>query len=197
MTAVETANKDKDKQGTNSPVLEPHGSPVDPTMSNLMEVDLDTSPPQLLGPAFTPTPPAVPSLQDEINLTMNDMDWSNMLKRAGNDAKKKKKVFGLMINLLTNAASFETNFIDPTPRAAGEKLIEGLDEKGLEEWQDGVKAGIETGDWAGLASHCTFWIVPIWRSGVIFLFIAILRKSAKNIEFLNREMKCELFLLLC
>ncbi len=164
-------------------------------MSNLMEVDSDTSPPQLLG-AFTPTQPAVPSLQDEINLTMNTIDWSIRMKMAGNDAKK---VFGvMMINLLAIASSSETNFIDiPTSAHAAEKLIKGLDEKGLEEWQDGVNAGIETGDWAGLASHCTFWIVPIWRSGVIFLFTAILRKSAKNIEFLNREMKCELFLLLC
>jgi len=127
---------------------------------------------------------------------MNETDWSIKMKRAGNDAKK---VFGvMMVNLLAIASSSETNFIDiPTSARAAEKLIEGLDEKGLEEWQDGVKAGIETGDWAGLASHCTFWIVPIWRSGVIFLFTAILRKSAKNTEFLNREMKCELFLLLC
>ena len=158
-------------------------------MSNLMEVDSDTSPPQLLGSAFTPTPPAVPPLQDKINFMMNSMNWSIMMKKAGDDPKE---VFGLMIIiLLANAASSETNFIDfPTSARAAEKLIEGLDEKGLEEWQDGVNAGIETGDWAGLASHCMFWIVPIRRSGVTFLFTAILRKSAKNIEFLNREMKC-------
>jgi hypothetical protein len=153
------------------------------TMSNLMEVDSDTSPSQLLGSAFTPTPPAVPSLQDKINLTMNDINWTIKMKRDN-----PKEVFGLMIIiiLLANAASSGTNFIDiPTSACAAEKLIEGLDEKGLEEWQDGVNAGIETGGWAGLASHCTFWKLPIWTSGLIFLFTAILRKSAKNIEFLN------------
>ncbi len=164
-----------------------------------MEVDSDTPPPQLLGPAFIPTPPAVPSLQDKINLEMNDVNWlvKNLkMQRAGNDPKQQAEVFGFMINNLVNAATSEANFIEPPSNRAAEKLIEGLDEKDLEEWQDGVKAGIKTGDWASLASHCTFWIVPIWRSGVILLFTAILRKSAKNIEFLNREIKCELFLLL-
>jgi len=167
--------------------------PADPTMSHLMEVDSDTSPPQLLGSAFITTPPAIPSLQDKINLMMNDTNWTIKMKRDD-----LKTVFGQMITYLTNAASSEINFIDtPTSACSAEKLIEGLDEKGLEEWQDGVKAGIRTGDWAGLASHCTFWIVPIWGSRVILLFTAIFRKSAKNIEFLNREMKCALFLLLC
>jgi hypothetical protein len=170
---------------------------MDPTMSNPMEVNSATPPPQLLGPAFTPTPPAVPSLQNRINLTMNDTNWSIKMERAGNDRKKQAEVFGLMICNFAHATSVETSFIDEPNLRAAEKLIEGLDEKGLKEWQDGVRAGIRKGDWASLASHCTFWIVPIWRSGLILLFTAILRKSAKNIEFLNQEIKCELFLLLC
>ena len=110
-----------------------------------MEVDSDTPPPQLLGPAFNPTPPAVPSLQDKIDLTMNDTNWLIKMKRAGNDPKKQAEVFGLMIINFAHATSSETNFIDvPASARAAEKLIEGLDETGLEEWQDGVKAGIET-----------------------------------------------------
>lgn len=123
------------------------------------------------------------------------MNWSAKMKRAGNDPKKQTEVFGFMLCVFAYETSSETDFIDaPASLRAAQRLIEGLDEKGLKEWQDGVKAGIETGD---LASHCTIWIAPILKSGVIFLFTAILRKSAKKIEFLNREMKCELFLLLC
>jgi hypothetical protein len=54
---------------------------INPTISNLMEVDSDTSPSQLLGSVFTPTPPAVPSLQDKINLTLNDINWTIKMKR--------------------------------------------------------------------------------------------------------------------
>ena len=80
---------------------------------------------------------------------------------AGNDPKKQAEVFGLVMMLVLADASSEDNFIDcPASALAAAKLIEGLDEKGLKEWQDGVKAGIEMGDWASLISHCKFWIVP-------------------------------------
>jgi len=162
-----------------------------------MEVDSD-NPPQLLGPTFSPTPPAVRSPQDKVNAAMNDYSWALKMERAGNDPEMQAEVFGSIINLIIYyATTSETNFIDPpTSARAAARLIEGLDEKGLKEWQDGVEAGIR-GDWTSLASHCTFWISPIWRSGVILPLTAILRKSAKNIEFLNQETRCELFLLLC
>jgi hypothetical protein len=106
----------------------------------------------------------------------------------------------MLINL-TYVVNSEENFIECPSRSAAEKLIEGLDEKGLKEWQDGAKAGIDTRDWARLALHRTFWIESrIWRSGVIHLFTAILRKSAEQPwtqEFMGHERKCELFLLLC
>jgi hypothetical protein len=171
---------------------------MDSTMSNPMEVDSDTPPPQLLGPAFSPAPPVVRSPQDKLNDAMNYVHWSLKMKRAGNDPEKQAEVFGFIIfYVIFHATTSETNFIEPPASAsAAGRLIEGLDEKGLKEWQDGVEAGIRTGDWTSLASHRTFWILSIWRSGVILLFTAILRKSVKHIEFQNREMKCELFLLL-
>jgi hypothetical protein len=133
-----------------------------------MEVDLYTPPPQGLGPAFDPTPssPAVALPLDKINLWMNAMNWSGYMNRAGDDPKKQAEVFGRMLIHLTNEANSEENFIESPSRSTAEKLIESLDEKGLKEWQDGAKAGIDTRDWARLALHRTFWIVPyleIWR----------------------------------
>lgn len=125
-------------------------------MSNPMEVDSDTPPSQLLRPAFIPTPPAVSSLQDKINLTMNDTNWSNKMKRAGNDPKMRVEVFGFIMIALVHAATSEANFIELASARAAEKLIEGLDEKELKEWEDRVGEGIQNRDWARLASHRMF-----------------------------------------
>jgi len=169
-------------------------------MSNPMEVDSDTPPQRLVSP-FSPKPPVVRSPQDKFNDAMNEMSpgWSLKLKKAGNDPEMQAEVFAsIMFHVIYNATTSETNFIVPPASAlAVARLMEDLDETGLKEWHDGVEAGIGMADWTSLASHCTFWILSIWRSGMILLFTAILRKSVERIEFQNRQMKCELFPLLC
>jgi hypothetical protein len=147
-----------------SDLCRPCGSKL-PTMSNSMEVDA----PQILGPAFTLTPsrPAVASphpLQrdeiDELNLIMNEINWSKRIERAGDDTKKREMVIAQILIMLTMELASKANyFIEVPSRSQAEKLLESLDENGLKEWEDGVEAGIQNRDWARLACHCTL-VVP-------------------------------------
>ena len=115
-----------------------------------MEVDSDTLP-QILGPAFTITPTVAssPPQQDGTD-ELDDILWSVLFEKAGDDLKKRERVFARILSTLNS----KLNLDDAV------KVIESLDEKGLKEWQDGVKAGIEKRDWAILASHRTFRVVP-------------------------------------
>ena len=60
---------------------------------------------------------------------MNDTNWSEH--------------FAQILAVLVSELVSKANFIETTTRSNAEKLLEGLDAKGLKEWQDGVNAGIK------------------------------------------------------
>ena len=77
---------------------------------------------------------------------MNTIVWLERFERAGDDLKKREKVFAQILLEASFEASSELNFVEIHSRSNAEKLIQSLDEKGLKEWQDGVKAGIQKRD---------------------------------------------------
>lgn len=108
--------------------------------------------PNILGPAFSLEPavgsshPLQQDAIDELNLSMNTIVWLERFERAGDDLKKREKVFAQILLEASFEASSELNFVEIHSRSNAEKLIQSLDEKGLKEWQDGVKAGIQKRD---------------------------------------------------
>ncbi len=148
-----------------------------------MEVDADipkTPPPRILGSAFTLSPP-LPSVAepphfhflqgelDALNKSMNDdyaAAWSTRIQNDGHDPKKRAKVFADILITITDELPSKKYFIGSISRSDAKKLIENLDDNEFKELLHGVKAGIEEGDWARLALHCTFSValyLEVWR----------------------------------
>jgi hypothetical protein len=92
--------------------------------------------------------------------------WVTRIKNAGDDTKKREKVFARILSVLTNELPTREMFIGPGPRSGTQALIEKLDGDELTEFLYGLTAGIEKGDWARLASHRTFLAalyLEVWR----------------------------------
>ena len=93
------------------------------------------------------------------------------------DSETLARVYSQVLAFLANEAPSELDFVKLPSRSDAVKLLESLDEGGLDEWQEAVAAGIGSGDLKRLFfSHRTFWVVPYLGSGTVRLFTTVFRK---------------------
>ena len=58
------------------------------------------------------------------------------------------------------ASNIKDSFITSLSHSDADVIVEGFNDKELEEMKDGVRNGLEKGDWSALIAHCTYiWIM--------------------------------------
>ncbi|KAF8515975.1 hypothetical protein BU17DRAFT_76734 [Hysterangium stoloniferum] len=85
--------------------------------------------------------------------------WQVRIKNSGDDLSSWREFLQDVLWPLTSALSdtaLKANFITPSE---AEQLMDNLDDNEFKEWQMGVKAGVEKGDWSQLAAHCTLSVL--------------------------------------
>ena len=101
-----------------------------------------------------------------MNELSSDENWLMRIENAGDDTKKRGKVFASILVILTDELPKKKKFIGPVSWSKAKALVENLDDNELIELLHGVTAGIHKGDWARLASHRTFsaaLYLEVWR----------------------------------
>ena len=85
---------------------------------------------------------------------------SMFIERAGDDPEGQEELFADILFAVTQVElGSETKFIGPLLLPDAEKLIKDLNDDGLKEFKEGVKAGVYENNWARLASHRTFYFI--------------------------------------
>ena len=82
--------------------------------------------------------------------------WPILIQDAGNNLEKQGNVFADILVAVTAVMGSKADFIAPALWHDARNLIYNLDDIVFEEWQNGVKEGVDKHDWARLASHRTF-----------------------------------------
>jgi hypothetical protein len=141
-----------------------------------MEVDPETFKPlhsQILQPPFTLSPPLPDSPLVAFNKSMNkwssDRFLSLRIQRAGDDPEEQEEVFADILCAATVELRSNANFIRPILSHDAKKLIKDLDDDELKKLQEGVKAGVNKHDWAGLTEHRTYYCILL-KGQVQFIF---------------------------
>ncbi len=94
-----------------------------------------------------------------MNKWSSDRFLSMRIERAGDNPLDQEEVFADILCAATEELGSKANFIAPILPRDARKLIKDLDDDGLKELQEGVKAGVEERDWAGLTSHRAFYLI--------------------------------------
>ena len=133
-----------------------------------MEVDSETLEPhhsQILQPAFTlpstAQSPLVHPLIDDFaafNELMNEWSFSASIAEAGDDPEQ-ENVLAEILSVVSGELGSKAKFIGHLRKRDAKKLIKDLNDDELNEFKEGVKAGVYENNWARLGSHRTFYFI--------------------------------------
>jgi hypothetical protein len=127
---------------------------------------------------------------DALNQSMqnhcNSRAWDLRIERAEHNATVWQPLISDVLVCLTAtlvATDAKSSFIAEPNDTGAKVIVEGFNEKELEEWKVGVQRGVEMNDWSGLITHRTYISdYRMFGSHVIATTVKLRKRKVPNVS---------------
>ena len=138
-TDVEMESMSGSPSGTNRPSLPPQTLP-----SSAEHAKLALPPDQMS------------AINDAMCEESDVSDWSTLLKNAGHNPQAIRKLMSVVLMRLTSILSTKGFNTSGLPFKEADTIVKGFSEGELEEWEAGLRVGVNMGKWGDLVAHRTY-----------------------------------------